>query len=176
MKAIITASIMLLTLITPSYGDALEDTIRGGLIGAAGGALISELSDNHDARYTIPFFASIGALTGYATHDNRHHDARRHGCYLPYLALPYGWHHYRPSANRRYHHREKPTIRKQPSLKTKPINRHPGITRITIPITLKNGTVLPIHLFKVGVHYTGPQGETYDSRPDAAVLQQRYSP
>jgi hypothetical protein len=154
-----------------SRADAWKDALQGGLIGAAAGGVVAELSDD-DARYTIPLFASIGALTGYAIHEDRHHH-HRYGYTLPYLALPYSWYVWR-RPTRHVYRSNHPT--KKPVITQTPIDRHPGVSRITVPITLKNGTVLPIHLFKIGNTYTGPQGETYTSRPDATTLQERYSP
>ncbi len=184
MKNVMLIMVALLIATCQSRADALKDTVRGGLLGAAAGALISELDDDYDARYTIPFFTGIGALTGYAVHENRNPSGRRYGShrrhayYLPYMALPYAWYSHRYPATR--YMREPPprAIRNPPPRKPQPkaIDRHPGVSLIPVPITLRNGTVIPIHLFKVGERYTGPQGETYEHLPDAATLQRRYAP
>ena len=47
---------------------------------------------------------------------------------------------------------------------------------LPVPITLRNGMVIPIHLFKVGDRYTGPQGESYETLPDAETLRRHYAP
>lgn len=190
MKNILTSITVLLLLAGHACADALKDTVRGGLLGAAAGALVSELDDNYDARYTIPFFTGIGALTGYAIHENRqhrdHHGAyRRHAYYLPYMALPYAWYHHRRPAygygndyDYGYYREPLPRrdTRKPPPPQPKAVDRHPGVTLIPVPITLRNGTVVPIHVLKLGERYTGPQGESYETMPDAATLQRRYAP
>lgn len=166
---------ILLVLAGHARADALEDTVRGGLLGAAAGVLVSELGDDYDARYTIPLFTGIGALTGYAVHHN-------HGAYyLPYLALPYAWYSHRYPTTR--HYRETPPRNKrrqspgpQPRPQPKAVDRHPGVTLIPVPVTLRNGIIVPIHILRLGERYTGPQGETYETMPDAATLQRRYAP
>jgi hypothetical protein len=178
MKAIIISLLVVCGLVSQLQAGAWEDTIRGGLIGAAGGALIAELTDE-DARITVPLFSSIGALTGYAIHENRRypHRYRHHSYYLPYLALPYA--HY-PYSYRSYHRYQEP-VRTTHTKKSdagvqvqQPINRHPGVERVSVPITLRNGTVVPIRLFKRENGYTGPRGEFYETLPDAATLAQQY--
>lgn len=184
MKTVMTIVVALLVVAGHARADALKDTLRGGLLGAAAGALVSELSDDYDARYTIPFFTGIGALTGYAVHENRHPRGRRYGTtrrhayYLPYMALPYAWYHHRYPATRDYRATPPRAASKQPPRKTQPetIDRHPGVTMVPVPITLRNGTVIPIHLFKVGDHYTGPQGESYETLPDTETLRRHYAP
>jgi len=177
MKTSLPLIAVLLFLAGSAKADAWEDTVRGGLWGAAAGVLVSELSDDYDARYTIPFFTSIGALTGYALNKNR--DAY----YLPYLALPYAWYSHRPFYGYRRpaygYYREPPPrrdTRKPSPPQPKAIDRHPGVTLIPVPITLRNGTVIPIHILKLGERFTGPQGEPYETLPDAATLQRRYAP
>jgi len=178
MKLISTWICLLLALAVNAGADAWRDTVRGGLWGAAAGALVSELSDNYEPRHTIPLFTSIGALTGYAIHKNR--DAY----YLPYLALPYAWYSHRPGygyrrpAYRYYRQPPHAAVRqpKQESTPAKTVDRHPGVTLIPVPITLKNGLVIPIQILRLGERYTGPQGESYEKLPDAATLQQRYAP
>jgi len=178
MKLISTWICLLLALAVNAGADAWRDTVRGGLLGAAAGALVSEFSDGDDARYTIPLFTSIGALTGYAIHKNR--DAY----YLPYLALPYAWYshrqgygHRRP-AYRYYRQPPRATVRqpKQKPTPAKTVDRHPGVSLIPVPVTLKNGLIIPIQILKLGERFTGPQGESYETLPDAATLQQRYAP
>lgn len=183
MKTVMTIVVTVLVVAVQARADALKDTVRGGLLGAAAGALVSELDDDYDARYTIPFFTGIGALTGYAIHENRqgrgrYGSARRHAYYLPYMALPYAWYSHRRPATRYIRESRPRQTRKSPSPKnqSKTIDRHPGVTLIPVPITLRNGTVIPIHLFKVGDHYTGPQGETYETLPDAETLRRHYAP
>jgi hypothetical protein len=172
MKTLLTLIAVLLILAGNARADAWKDTVRGGLWGAAAGVLVSELSDDYEARYTIPLFTSIGALTGYSINKNR--DAY----YLPYLALPYAWYSHRRPAYRYYREPPRPIVHKQEQTPAPPksIDRHPGVTLIPVPITLRNGTVIPIHILKLGDRYTGPQGEAYEHLPDAATLQHRYAP
>ncbi len=184
MKTVLTIVVALLAAAGQAHADALKDTVRGGLLGAAAGVLVSELSDDYDARYTIPLFTGIGALTGYSLHDSRHDRGRhgsyrRHAYYLPYMALPYAWYNHRRPAYGYGYDREPPPrrdTRKPPPPQPKAVDRHPGVTLIPVPITLRNGTVIPIHVLKLGDRYTGPQGESYETMPDAATLQRRYAP
>jgi len=169
---------VLLTLAGNASADAWEETVTGGLLGAAAGVLVSELSDDYDAHYTIPLFTGLGALTGYAISHN--HDAY----YLPYLALPYAWYSHRSwnSYHRpayRYYQEPRRLIvhkHKQTPQPPKKNDRHPGVTLIPVPITLRNGSVVPIHVLKLGDRYTGPQGESYETMPNATMLQRRYAP
>ncbi len=185
MKTILISVVALLVATGHAHADALDDTVSGGLLGAAAGVLVSEMSDDYDASYTIPLFTGIGALTGYSLHESRHHHGS-HGSYhndayyLPYLALPYAWYyHRRPSSGSGYGYYRGPLLRKtrkQPPPQPKAVSRHPGVTLIPVPITLRNGSVVPIHVLKLGDHYTGPQGESYETMPNAATLQRRYAP
>lgn len=184
-----TAWITIITIIIAgsAAGDALKETIEGGLLGAAAGVLVSEISDDYDASTTIPFFTGIGALTGYAIHQNRQDDryqydpyrhSRHHDYYLPYLALPYAWYSHRyPSRYYYYTTASLPTRqRTQPRVAPPPVGRHPGVTLIAVPVTLRNGTTVPISILKLGDRYVGPRGEAYETMPDANVLRQRYVP
>lgn len=173
-------------------GDALQDAVRGGLLGAAAGALVSEFSDDDDPRYTIPFFTGLGALTGYAVHQSRRDDRyaygpRRHrrsfggAAYgLPYLALPYMYYSSRrPGYERSFstptyfskEQRPSPT-RRAPAA----ANRHPGVRLIPVPVSMPNGTVVPITILKLGDRFIGPRGEAYETMPDAGELRLRYYP
>lgn len=181
MKTVMTLIAAMVMVAGQTRADALKDTVRGGLLGAAAGALVSELDDDYDARYTIPFFTGIGALTGYAVHENRHPrgrygSARRHAYYLPYMALPYAWYSHRYPASRYFRKPPRRETRKTQPPQPKAVDRHPGVTLIPVPITLRNGMVIPIHLFKVGDRYTGPQGESYETLPDAETLRRHYAP
>ncbi len=165
-------------------GDALKETVRGGLLGAAAGALVSSLSEDDDARYTIPFYTGLGALTGYAVYQ--HQGGGRRYAYgprrrypsgaaygLPYLALPYAaWHVHRP----RPYRADSPAAGRTTPPAPLPVNRHPGVRLIPVPVSLPNGTVTPITILKLGERYIGPRGETYEQMPDAATLGLRYRP
>jgi len=184
MRTIPTVVIAMLIAVRAAAGDALEDTLRGGLLGAAAGALVSGFSDDDDARQTIPLFASIGALTGYAIYQgnrdrsNYYTSGAAYG--LPYLALPYAWYVSRHPSYR-YRRSEAPVpvspvkIRRMPA-PVPPVGRHPGVRLIPVPVTLPNGTVVPINILKLGDRYIGPRGEAYESMPDANSLRLRYHP
>jgi hypothetical protein len=178
---------------TASAGDALQDTLRGGLLGAAAGVLVSEFRDDDDARYTIPFFTGLGALTGYAVHQSRRDDRdsygpRRHrrlggAAYgLPYLALPYAWYTARHPAYRRHDDYSAPTRRRQapvppvPPVRQPPADRHPGVRLIRVPVPLPNGSTVPVTILNLGNRFIGPRGEAYETMPDADTLRLRYTP
>lgn len=175
-------TVMLIAL-RAAAGDALEDTVRGGLLGAAAGALVSEFSDDDDPGRTIPFFAGLGALTGYAVHHHSRRDwgPRRHHPYgaaygLPYLALPYAWYASRhPGGRWRVIPAPPPAggVRKTPD-PVPPADRHPGVRLIPVPVSLPNGAVVPITILRLGDRYIGPRGEAYPSMPDADTLRLRY--
>jgi hypothetical protein len=171
-------------------GDALQDTVRGGLLGAAAGVLVSEFRDDDDARFTIPFFTGLGALTGYAVHQSRGDDRysygpRRHrrlggAAYgLPYLALPYAWYTARHPSYRRHDDYSAPTRRRQapePSVRQPPADRHPGVRLIRVPVPLPNGSTVPVTILNLGNRFIGPRGEAYETMPDAETLRLRYTP
>lgn len=160
-------------------GDAFKQSVRGGLLGAAAGILVSELNDDMDARMTIPLFTSLGALTGYAIHYDRSRRSRpgRRAYGLPYLALPYAAWATHPSRRHTVFTQgtQAPeTSGRHPSPPV--INRHPGVKLIPVQMTLPNGTLLELTLFKTGDHYTGPRGEHYERLPAPEELRQRYAP
>lgn len=180
-----------------------EDALRGGLIGAAFGALLGEIDDSVDMGTTVPVFAGLGALTGYAydsdayRHDpyppryDSYHRYRPYRRHRPYYGH-YRWYHdpwYYPGLSRRYavrpvpqvivHQNPKTKTKSKPKTKTKPAappaQRHPGVSLHTVPVTLSNGMHVAIRIIKVNNHYYGPQGEPYDTLPTADTLAERYS-
>jgi len=58
--------------------------------------------------------------------------------------------------------------------KPKPINYHPGIDIIKIPITHSNGISTDIRIVRVGNKYVGPQGEEYATLPRSDELYKKY--
>ena len=169
-------------------GDG-DDALRGGLVGAAFGALLGEIDHGIDSEVAIPLFAGLGALAGYtwdrewdyydtdynyySRYGRRHgRYRRRHGVSWPYDPLPL---RYSPYA---IHMVSRPRKEKQQARAPAPApDRHPGVSLVTVPITLKNGMQIDVRILKLGEdRYVGPQGEAYDSLPTAEVLAARYAP
>ena len=185
-------AITCLILTTPALGSSRSETLRGGLVGAATGALLAELSSDISSRTAIPLFAGVGALTGYARYQHRNRDDY---AYYRYRSSPdwqysYGGHPYyhprgyRQRWNRPRHHiatpvRIAPIIRAAQQTATtrpQPENRHPGVVQIPVQIKTPTGFPLTITIMRTGNQYVGPRGETYPEMPTAAQLQQRYKP
>ncbi len=181
--------ILALSLVTgAAYAGDGDDALRGGLIGAAFGALIGEIDNGIDTDVAIPVFAGLGALAGYTwdrewdryDSDYRYYDRYgrrygryhyRHGVSWPYAPLPI---RYAP-----YPTRIRAAVRK-PKAPQKPapakIDRHPGVSLVTVPITLKNGMQVDIRVLKLGEgHFVGPKGEKYTSLPTSQTLATRYA-
>jgi hypothetical protein len=51
---------------------------------------------------------------------------------------------------------------------------HPGVDLVKISILHRNGVRTDVSLLRVGDRFVGPQGETYETLPSAAVLASRY--
>ena len=182
--------VLVLLILQPCMGfaNARRDTLRGALVGAATGALLSERSSDISARTAIPVFAGIGALTGYAIHQHRYRDYYGYGDYYPHGAYLYGIHpYYHPIGYRqRWSRQFRPSpvpVRVAPAVQSvrnaetaTTANRHPGVTRIPVSITLPNGFPITITITQVGNQYVGPRGETYTTMPTAGQLQEIYRP
>lgn len=169
-------------------GDG-DDALRGGLVGAAFGALLGEIDHGIDTEVAIPLFAGLGALAGYTwdrewdyyDHDYRYHRRYgrrrspyryRHGVSWPYEPLPLLYSPYPTRIVRTAQQKKEKKVVKPP---TPPPDRHPGVSLVTVPITLKNGMQVDIRILKLGERYVGPKGEAYDALPTAEVLAQRYA-
>jgi len=170
-------------------GDG-DDALRGGLIGAAFGALLGEIDHGVDSEVAIPLFAGLGALAGYTwdrewdCYDDDYRYYRRygrrrgryryrHGVSWPYEPLPLL---YTPYSTRAITVPRKKKAAKPSAPPAPPVDRHPGVSLVTVPITLKNGMQVDIRILKLGgERYVGPKGETYDSLPTPEVLATRYA-
>jgi len=168
-------------------GGSRSDVLRGGLVGAATGALVSGLSSDISSRTAIPLFAGLGALTGYSMHNARNRDY--YYAYTPDWHYTYSIHPYaHPIGYRHRWHRPPhymaPPVRVAPvthtarnSAASRPVNnRHPGVVRIPIELTTTSGFPLTITITKAGNQYVGPRGEIYPEMPAAIQLQQIYKP
>ncbi len=187
MKRIATL-LLLLSLIAGSAraGDG-DNALRGGLAGAAFGALLGEIDNGIETEVSIPLFAGLGALVGYTWDsewdrydgDYRYHRRYgrrygrynyRHGVSWPYTPFPLRYSPY-PTQIR--------TAGRKQKEKVKPVaaapDRHPGVSLVTVPITLKNGMQVDIRILKLGDRYVGPKGEPYATMPTADALTQRYA-
>ncbi len=186
----IALSVPLLT--NPSLGSRSGDTIRGGLIGAATGALLAGLHSDISSRTAVPVMAGFGALAGYARHEYRHRDYYGHQgvgyapsfyTYYPY-AVPYRVQHTRSP----YPYRAAPSLgpvainairqqaRAAAGRQQRPTDRHPGVTLVPVTFQLDNGMLLTIHLARIGNQFVGPRGETYSELPSQDILRQTYRP
>ena len=174
--------------ITHAHGGDEHNALRGALTGAAFGALLGELDHAADPGITIPVFAGFGALAGYTWNqdgrrdhysnhrrDNYYHNNYRYGRSRYGWRGPYAWYP-RPvyyTSFARGSSRRKPKGDSRPLQQV--VNRHPGVSLLTIPISLKNGMRVDITVFKLNDHYVGPKGERYDSLPTAEMLSLRYA-
>ena len=190
MNYLCTCSLVILLSTSPSFASRSGDTIRGGLIGAATGALLAGLHPDVSSRTAVPVLAGVGALTGYTMHEYRHRNNYRHHRgvdvspsfynYYPY-AVPYQVRHsrspYRPAPGWgpvaikmiRAHTQAATRSRQQ-------TDRHPGVTLIPVTFQLDNGMSLTIHVARIGDQFVGPRGETYSELPSQDVLRQTYKP
>ncbi|MDA0990149.1 MAG: hypothetical protein O3A51_05295 [Verrucomicrobia bacterium] len=179
--------------------DSWDEALRGGLVGAAVGAIVGHNSSDLDTAVAIPAFAAAGALLGYA-YDQYDGDAdSRYWVSDPYDSPRYrrhyrnrgyrydhrssGLHYGYPYSARRYYRVQRPApvrppviVPKQEAPVVAPPNRHPGVTLIKIPITTAAGLTLDINVLKVGNQFVGPQAERYESLPTAEQLAERYAP
>jgi hypothetical protein len=170
------------------HANSRNDVIRGALVGAATGALLSERSRDISASTAIPVLAGVGALTGYAMHHHRHRGYYGYelGWYPAYSIHPY-YHPagYRQRWNRRYYHHQPVHVVPAPQPRqaaprnpthARTINRHPGITLIPVTILTPSGFPLSFTITRVGNQYIGPRGETYTEMPTLKMLQYLYKP
>jgi hypothetical protein len=188
MKRIATFFLAVVITVTSTRAGDGDDALRGGLMGAAFGALLGEIDSGIDSEVSIPLFAGLGALAGY-TWDREwdHYDGDyryyrrygrrygrygyRHGVSWPYAPLPL---RYSPYPTRIVSVPRKEAGKAKASSPAP--NRHPGVSLVTVPITLKNGMQIDVRILKLGgERYVGPKGEAYDSLPTAEVLSQRYA-
>jgi hypothetical protein len=153
MKRKITLLMAAILIASITYGGNGKEALRGGLVGAAFGALVSELDHAVDPGVAIPVFAGLGALAGYARARDEDRHNRASSWRGPYASYP-----------------RRATISAK---KTR--SRHPGVSLTSVPITLANGMKVNITLFNLNGHYVGPKGEHYDSRPTAEMLAERYA-
>jgi hypothetical protein len=184
MKRKITLLMAAVLIAAITYGGNSKDALRGGLMGAAFGALVSELDHAVDPGLTIPVFAGFGALAGYAWDKDwdRHNRSscwqgsrydRRYGHSSYAWRGPYAW--YPRMAYAPIRRTRRATPRSTPAVAApKPRNLHPGVSLMSVPITLANGMQVKITIFNLNGHYVGPKGEHYDSLPSAEMLAERY--
>ena len=182
----------LLLLARPATAGDWDDTLRGGLIGGAFGALVSGL-DGVDARTSVPAFAALGALAGYGRDRGWYRSRRYDDCWVDY-----GW----PDARGRYYdddwrwlnrrqYRRYVRDARPMMIDRSPVDAtvarsdepprpapdlHPGVSIVVVPITLPRGMTVELRILKLGTRYIGPQGEPYDTLPTAEQLQARYAP
>ena len=167
--------------------DDWGNTLRGGLVGAALGAIVGHNTDL-TTEFAVPAFAAVGALVGYG-YDHRSSDPYaygngytsdpgyyRNGYYNPrarYTSYPY-----RPRYANNHRRQDKPAKLKNPS-PAELAPKHdltPGVELVTVPLTLPSGTTFNLRLLKLPDHYVGPQGETYADLPTPETLAARYLP
>lgn len=185
-----------------SPAESWEDALRGGLLGAAVGVIVGHNSSDLDTTVAVPAFAAAGALIGYAyNRDGVYYDntdywgydypytrAYRHGYGYDNWGRSY-WNSphygYRPRARRYIPYRvvrnvgplrETVVVPRQKPPQPEPVNRHPGVDLITVPLTASNGLVIDVHVLVVNGRFIGPQGEHYDEKPTAETLAARYLP
>ncbi len=185
---ILIAALLLLPLLVNVQASPRRDTVRGALVGAATGALISQRSSDISARTAIPVFAGVGALAGYAHH---HYKNREYYGYYPYSwQYVYGIHpYYHPVGYRQRWSRQfrpvSPPVQVAPVVRAVRNNekargnapdRHPGVSRIPVSFETPSGFPLTITITKVGNQYIGPRGESYDAMPTIEQLQKVYRP
>lgn len=176
--------------------DEWDDALRGGLVGAALGAIVGHNSDMRD-EFAIPAFAAAGALIGYGSGDgwwgnDHHHDGYAYGDdgYWADDGWRDGWGRYH-SGPRYYryddvygprydgHHRYSKAPKPHKPSPSELAPRHdltPGVELVDVPITLPGGTVYNVRFIKLSNLYIGPQGETYAELPTTDMLAQRYLP
>jgi hypothetical protein len=174
-----------------------DDTLRGGLIGAAMGGLVGHHSSNIDTAIAVPAFAAAGALIGSASDDDWH------------VSSGYGWgydcgygrgrdyrygryprrHNYHSSHFRYHHSRSRPyrdarpqrrnakTASKEPRPDPHPAaNLHPGVTITHISVPMANGILLDFRILQVNGRFIGPNGDAFDDMPSVDTLARRYLP
>ena len=185
--------------------ESWEDALRGGLLGAAVGAIVGHNSSDLDTSVAVPAFAAAGALLGYA-YDR---DGAYYG-YDPYLGYgydSYGYPHHRRHGYdrdwdrpywRSWRYRNRPYPYRQPQYRVirdarpprevvvvpraprtpppDPVNRHPGVELMMVPIATSNGTPIDIRILLVNGLYIGPKGEVYEEKPTPEQLAERYRP
>jgi hypothetical protein len=153
MKRKITLLMAAILIATITYGGNSKEALRGGLVGAAFGALVSELDHAVDPGVAIPVFAGLGALAGYARAKDGDRHNRASSWRGPYASYP-----------------RRTTVSAQ-----KKRTLHPGVSLMSVPITLANGMQVKITIFNLNGRYVGPKGEHYDSLPTADMLSERYA-
>lgn len=165
-----------LCLTGPLQANEWHDTIRGGLMGAAAGAIVAELDDDLDRGRLIPVFSAIGALSGYAwNRANSGRPARED--YDAFSNQPYPPYSYGPVRQRIVRTSRPNQIPVSPqsnspqnttSLATQ--SNHPNIQLVPMSLMLPNGNALIINVLKTPAGYIGPKGKRYTQQPTSAAI------
>jgi hypothetical protein len=167
-----------------------DDSLRGGLIGAAIGAIVGHNSGDIDTEWAVPAFAAAGALLGseynndWYSHSSYGYDdpwyyRNPHYRHRRYHYAPRYYHHprhrtYREPRARR--HRPQPVKKKRKSIEVKPANVHPGIAVSIVSVSLANGSAIDFRILKINGRFVGPKGETYETMPAAEQLAEHHVP
>lgn len=204
MKTHISSLIAVAMLALPLAGraDDWDGALRGGLLGAAIGAIVGHNSDDISSSVAVPAFAAAGALLGYVWDQNDwgggyDNDGYHHNDY-PYRYSPYGYGYgnaygrygygsgygynryddYRRPVYRRPDSRDESRSRKRGPSVTGLGNHNlqPGVELVSVPMPLPGGHMVDIKLIRLAQGYVGPQGEHYDELPDGNTLASRYYP
>lgn len=168
-----------------------DDSLRGGLIGAAIGAIVGHNSSDINTEIAVPAFAAAGALLGsqsdrdwyspsyepWGYNEGRHY---RYDRYHRYGHHAPGYRYYRP----RYHHRHETRPRHRAARVKKKTQRvvaksadpHPGVRITVITVPMRNGSSIDFRILEVSGRFVGPQGENYDEMPTTDSLAGKYIP
>jgi hypothetical protein len=146
MKRTMMAMVLGLILLAPQARADNKRMYTGALLGAGAGWVVSRNVHHFSPAYAIPVFAAAGGLIG--NHFDNVADARQK--------------------------REQTAEQAQAAKPAPTVDLQPGVDLIKVSIMNRNGIRTDVNVLRVGAQFVGPQGETYDQLPSAAVLAAKY--
>jgi hypothetical protein len=124
-------------------------SILGAALGAAAGFVVANNVEDVSAAVAVPVLAVVGGIVGNQVNQRLKHQRNAYD-YSANVPIP------------------------PPGLQPQVADPHPGVDLIKVSIVNSNGARTDVPILHIRDKFVGPQGETYDSLPSAALLARRY--